>query len=79
MQILKERKAKGFTHVMANGKEEQTAAILAELAHGGGLGMNAGKQQIRLAFSLFRVEQADRLTGLEGRYGLVHAGFHDER
>ena len=65
VKVLKKRKTKAFAYLIPDGEEEQTAAILPQLAHRRWLGHRCGEEKVGFTLSLFRVKEAHRLTCLE--------------
>ena len=79
VQVLQERESKALADLVPDGEEEQTATILAQLAHGGRLRHGCRKQEVGFSFSLFRIEQADWVALLERINSALDMGFHVSR
>ena len=65
VEVLQIGQSEGFTHVVTDGQEEQTAAFLSESAHRSGVRAQSGKEQVCLAFAVFRVKNANRFASAE--------------
>ena len=53
VQVLQEREPKALADLVADGEEEQTPTVLAQLSHGGRLCHGCWKQEVGFSFSLF--------------------------
>ena len=77
MEVLEKRKTKAFAYLISDGKEEQTAAILPQLAHRRWLGHRCGEEKVGFTLSLFRVKEAHGLTCLERFDSAANVRLHE--
>tara|TARA_B100000900_G_scaffold74294_1_gene59262 strand:+ start:5163 stop:5498 length:336 start_codon:yes stop_codon:yes gene_type:complete len=77
VEVLKKGKSEGFSDFFTDSEEEEPATVLAQLPHRFGLSHFSREEKVRFSFSLFGVEKAHGLTGLERFNRPANMWVHD--
>ena len=77
MKVLKKGKSEGFSNFFTDGEEEEASTVLAQLPHRFRLSLFSREEKVRFSFTLFGVEKAHGLTGLERFNGSANMWVHD--